>query len=384
MQVPFFVSNNDGLFMDNFETSKNSHQNPEVFELSFSPSAHDQTHADQASIKIKLTDFGASWISCQVPVNASLNSAYQEVLSTCYDASIYPTHDGIRSVYLGATVGRWANRIANGSVQTPTGLLQLQKARHQQHLLHGGEKGFDQHYWQVKSKTASSICFELWSPHLDQGFPGNLKVQTQYELIGPMSLKISYEAIADQDTPLSLTNHAYFNLLGPQLAELNSDLPAAFQHQLKINSDWVCPVNDELIPENHQDLLLVAGSYFDYREFKNLTTPGLDQGFLLQPNTTQDQPLAVALRLNPNCSTSTLQMNISTSLPAVQIYTGEALAGIPKADGSHSFLKAFDGVAIEPGFLPDSPNQPQWPQPSCILKAGQVWKHWIVYEWQNQ
>lgn len=366
--------------MDNFEASKISHKNPEVFELSFSST----THPDQAAIKIKLTDFGASWISCQVPVNASSNSAYQEVLSTCYDASIYPTHNGIRSVYLGATVGRWANRIANGLVQTPTGLLQLQKARHQQHLLHGGEKGFDQHFWQVKSKTASSIGFELLSPHLDQGFPGNLKVQTHYELIGPMSLKISYEAICDQDTPLSLTNHAYFNLLGPQLVELNNDLPAAFQHQLKINSDWVCPVSEDLIPGKNQDLFPVEKSNFDYREFKNLTTPGLDHGFLLNSNPNQEPASAVALRLNPNCSTSTLKMNISTSLPSVQIYTGEALAGIPKADGSHSFLKAFDGVAIEPGFLPDSPNQPQWPQPSCILKAGQVWKHWIVYEWQNQ
>ena len=374
------------LFMDNYTESTLSHnqqKSPQVFELSFVDSSQ------HPSIKVQLTDFGASWISCKlakniVSHNLSPNEkpAYQEVLSTCQDATLYPHHPIIRSVYLGATVGRWANRIANAQITGPDGILQLKKPTHQKHLLHGGEVGFDQHYWQVKDQSPTSICFELLSPHLDQGFPGNLRVQTRYELIGPMSLKISYQAICDQDTPLSLTNHAYFNLLDASLGKPEQDLTAAFQHQLKINSDWVCPVNDELIPAKQQDLSCVHDTDLDFREFKNLTPPGLDHGFLFNPSTNESDH-QVALRLNPVHSHNRLEMKISTSLPAVQVYTGEALAGVPKADGTGASLHAFEGIAIEPGFLPDSPNQAHWPQPSCILKAGQVWHHWIVYEWAN-
>ena len=183
---------------------------------------------------VQFMDWGATWLSCKVPVNGEV----REVLLGC-KVEDYPH----QTAYLGASVGRYANRIANAQFELGERTIQL-VANQGKHQLHGGKEGFDKRRWKVEECGQNFVRFSLVSPDGDQGFEGNVQVNVIYTLNDENSVKIEYEAESDKDTALNLTNHAYFNL---ENAEQGSDVR---NHTLRLNADFYLPVDGEGIPNS--------------------------------------------------------------------------------------------------------------------------------------
>ena len=266
-----------------------------------------------------------------------------------------------QSSYVGACIGRYANRINQAQLSRPGHQLAANQPPHQ---LHGGPEGFNHRRWLIVSQAPDEVIYRLHSPDGDQGFPGNLTAQVRYQLTDDNSLLISYEAETDQLCPVVLTNHAYFNL--------DANQGDARQHRLQITADRYLPVATDGIPDN--DLQPVAGNGFDFRQEKRIAEDfltdadqkkvrGYDHAFLLNQRDHDSAPAA--------CLTSEdgkLSVVVFTDAPALQFYTGNYLAGTPARQGEY---EDYQGIALESGFLPDSPNHPEWPQPDCWLKPGE-------------
>ena len=318
---------------------------------------------------VTLMDWGATWLSCQVPL---ADGAPREVLLGCANAELYDR----QQVYLGATIGRYANRIANAHLPYPNGDRQL-VASQGCNLLHGGQVGFDKQRWSILEHSLRHVRFLLNSPDGDQGFPGNLDIEVTYTLDDDNSLSVRMRARSDQLTPVNLTNHAYFNLDG-----VNGDVR---QHQLQVRAARMLPIDGAGIPLG--DIASVDGTGFDFRHPKRLAqdflqdeqqkiAKGYDHSFVLDAAGTQTDDWAARL----TSGDGRLTLELATTLPALQLYTGNYLAGTPARDGGE--YRDYSGVALEPQFLPDSPHHPEWPQPSCWLAAGQVYDHTICYRFR--
>ncbi|MGY6088651.1 galactose-1-epimerase [Avibacterium paragallinarum] len=316
---------------------------------------------------IDIMDWGATWLSCQVPVNGNL----QEVLLGC-KVQDYPE----QQAYLGVTVGRYANRIANSRfrINGKTVYLNANQGKHQ---LHGGN-GFDKRRWQIEKCGDNFVQFFLFSPDGDQGFTGNLQTRVTYRLMENNTVRIEFDALCDEDTPLNLTNHAYFNL---DNATQGTDIR---QHWLKINADQFLPVDQQGIP--NAPLKAVQKTSFDFRQAKRIAqdflqqeqhlTQGYDHAFLLnRTQASQSQPCAVLTSANQQ-----LSLEVSTSHPALQVYTGNFLAGTPNRIGG--CYQHYQGIALEPECLPDTPNHPEWYCYGGITKAHQRYQQWINYKFQ--
>ncbi|MCA8877622.1 galactose-1-epimerase [Erwinia pyrifoliae] len=309
-------------------------------------------------------DQGATWLSARVPMG---DGSVREALLGCASPSDYAR----QSAYLGATVGRYANRIAYAQFHyqgTPLPLL----ANQGQHQLHGGPDGFNQRRWQVVSHSNSEVEYRLESTDGDQGFPGRLSVSLCYRLDDDNALSISYHASVDSPCPVNLTNHAYFNLDGVQ--------GDARQHRLLIKADRYLPVDSEGIP--NAPLKAVDGTSFDFRREKSLAqdfmqdddqraVQGYDHAFLL--NAAAGEAAASLWSADGK-----LRLDVFTSAPALQLYSGNHLAGTPARD--RGVYDSFQGIALESEFLPDSPNHPEWPQPDCWLQPGESYQSVTRYQ----
>lgn len=303
-------------------------------------------------------DWGATWLSARVPMR---DGSVREALLGCATPSDYLHQDA----YLGATIGRYANRIANATLTQQNVQLTANQGEHQ---LHGGPEGFDKRRWQIVSQSDNAVVYRIDSPDGDQGYPGNLLAQVRYELDDDNTLSISYQAEVDQPCPVNLTNHAYFNL--------DAHHGDARQHRLQLLAENYLPVDSAGIP--NAPLKAVAGTSFDFREAKTVAqdfladadqqaVKGYDHAFLLNSAGDPSQPAAQLW-----AEDGKLQLTVMTAAPALQFYTGNYLAGT-RAREQESYT-AFQGIALESEFLPDSPNHPEWPQPSCWLQPGERWE----------
>lgn len=322
------------------------------------------TLSNRQKMQITLMDWGATWLSCLVPIGEK----QREVLLGC-PAHLYPK----QTAYLGATVGRYANRIANSCFELNGEQVELE-ANQGKHQLHGGKIGFDQRRWQIVAQSENTARLALFSADGEQGFKGNVKVEVCYHLSEQNTVEISFSAESDQDTPLNLTNHAYFNLGN---AEFGSDIRT---HFLQIKADYFLPVDAEGIP--NAPLTKVDGTSFDFRTEKRierdflqgqqLLTKGYDHSFLLNCS---DEPCIILTA--PDRS---LRLAISTSQPAIQIYTGNYLNGTPNRH--HGYYSDYTGIALETQALPDTPNHPEWHKLGGIYKAGEKYQHWTRFQFQ--
>lgn len=324
---------------------------------------------NSAGMEIEVMDWGATWLSCKVPVKGEL----REVLLGCSPQD-YLHH----SAYMGATVGRYANRIANAQFVWNDEIIKL-TANQGKHQLHGGD-GFDKRRWQIVENEEkgtekcgeNSVRFALFSPDADQGFSGNVKVVVTYELTEQNEVIISFEAETDKDTPLNLTNHAYFNLNN---ATTGCDVRG---HSLQLQADYFLPVDNEGIP--NAALKSVENTSFDFRDEKPIgldflqeeqrLTKGYDHAFLL--NEQREKTAAVLTALDRS-----LQLQVSTSQAALQVYSGNYLQGNPTRTGGE--YADFSGIALETQALPDTPNHPEWWQYGGMLKAGEIYRHWTKF-----
>ena len=299
-----------------------------------------------------ITNCGAALVKLLVP-DAAGNIA--DVVLGCEDASGYFPGGS----FLGATVGRNANRVKGASFELNGKKVQL-SANDNANNLHSGPMSTNIRLWQVEQHTASSITLRLDSPHGDQGFPGNAVMRVTYRLEEGGSLVISYDAVADQDTVFNMTNHSYFNLAGHQHTDKAMDqiltLPARFFN----------PDDAQNIPTG--ELRPVDGTPFDFRKPKAIAQDigadyeplhlqfGYDHNFEVFCN-----PCAI---LHDPVSGRT--MTVSTDCPGIQVYSGNFLDDNGK-DGVYYGKRS--GIALETQFYPDSVNHPEWPQP--FVKAGE-------------
>jgi aldose 1-epimerase len=310
-------------------------------------------------LQLELMDWGATWLSCQVPM---AGGALREVLLGC------PTMQDwfAQKCFLNATVGRYANRIAGARITRAGKEIRLApNPPGGPHQLHGGPLGFSERRWAILEQSELHVCFGLHSADGDQGFPGNVEVRVTYRLSPGQRISMVCEATTDAATPFGITQHAYFNLDGIQ-----SDVR---EHTLQIKAAYFVPVDPEMIPL--EGPVPVAGSSFDFQaphkvghawenQAQIALTGGYDHAFLL------DAPSLASTAASLSSASGDLRMDFYTEAPAIQLYTGQHL-GSTAARGGGNYA-ALQGICLEPGYLPDSPNHPEWPQADCWLQPGQA------------
>ncbi|SEN91028.1 aldose epimerase family protein [Actinacidiphila rubida] len=280
--------------------------------------------------------------------------------------------------YAGATVGRYANRIAGGRLPTREGARQL-GVNEGGNTLHGGLEGFDTRVWSARpvgGGARAGVECHLASPDGDQGFPGTLTATVTYTLSEEGELRIEYVARTDAPTPVNLTNHAYWNLSG-------GDDDTVLDHELWVGADHFMPIDASLLPLPGP-ASSVRGSPFDLAEPRRLRDAvgavdeqlrlagGFDHNWVLRPGTSAEPRLAAVLSHGPTGR----RVQCLTTEPGLQVYTGNHFAG-EFLDESGLPVGRHAAVALETQHFPDSPRRPDYP--STWLAPGDVHRSTTVY-----
>ncbi|HAM73485.1 MAG TPA: galactose-1-epimerase [Verrucomicrobiales bacterium] len=281
--------------------------------------------------------------------------------------------------FFGATTGRYANRIAKAQF-TLNGKTYKLAANNGPNCLHGGIKGIDKKVWkasEVSGPSGAAVQFTYVSPDGEEGFPGTLSIKVTYTLTHADELRIDYEATTDQETVINLTNHSYFNLGG----EGNGDV---LGHVLKLNADRYTPVDDTSIPLG--EIVPTANTVMDFSRPITIgarwaqlkgTPGGYDHNYVIN----QHHPGEMALAADVAETATGRRMQIYTTEPGVQLYTGNFLDGTLTGKSGKAYLKNF-GFCLETQHFPDSPNKPQFP--TTVLKPGQVYRSTTVHRFSTQ
>jgi aldose 1-epimerase len=276
--------------------------------------------------------------------------------------------------YIGAIIGRYANRIAGGRFTLNGRTYTLARNNGSNHL-HGGPSGFHRKIWNAQehaSDTEPSLELSYLSRDGEESYPGNLAVTVVYTLTDRNELRIDYTATTDADTVVNLTNHAYFNLAG---------MGTILDHELQIVASQFIPIDATSIPLG--DLRSVRGTPMDF----TAPTPigariaaddeqlqhgqGYDHTWVLRK---EDVVPALAARLYEPSTGRMLE--VSTTEPGVQFYSGNQLDGSLSGKGGQRYVQ-HSGLCLETQHFPDSPNQPQFP--STVLRAGDVYHQTTIY-----
>jgi aldose 1-epimerase len=302
---------------------------------------------------VSVTDYGAILVSIMVPDRlgqlANVNAGF-------------PKLDGylLRHPHFGSTIGRFANRISRGKFSIDGQEYSL-ATNHGLHHLHGGVIGFDKQLWKANELSDSGrvgVRLELTSPDGQEGYPGTVRVVAEYWWDDDSRLTAHFTAQTDRLTPINLTNHAYFNLAGIGSGKVDA-------HQLQLDGDFFLDVDEALIPTGK--LLPVAGTPLDFRTSTPIGqriaqlpgTKGYDHCFVIRgPHGSLRR---CALVHEPKSGRA---MEVATTQPGVQLYTGNHLPGTDASAG----LKAHEAFCLETQHYPDSPNHPEFP--TTLLNPG--------------
>lgn len=278
--------------------------------------------------------------------------------------------------YLGATVGRYANRIAGGR-------FALEGVEHQlpvndgPNCLHGGPDGFDKALWSAQAASADSVELHHVSPDGDMGFPGRLTARVTFTVSGS-DLRIAYEATTDRATVVNLTNHSYFNLAGAGAGSVED-------HEVGVPASRFTPVDEVLIPTG--ELAGVAGTPMDLRSLRPIgaalrdgqadeqvrrAAGGFDHNWVIDGSEGGGERLAAQVR-EP---TTGRTLEVWTDQPGVQLYTGSHLDGTVVGKDGRAYRKG-DAFCLETQHFPDSPNQPAFP--STVLRPGETYRTGTVF-----
>jgi len=283
--------------------------------------------------------------------------------------------------YIGALVGRYANRIANGTFTLDGKTYTLPK-NDGPNTLHGGiKRTFDKVVWDGEALKGgkAGVTFTYLSKDGEEGFPGNVKVKVTYTLNDENELVIDYEATSDKATPINLSQHSYFNLAG----EGTSDI---LNHEIMLNADRFTPVDNNLIPTG--ELRAVKGTPLDFTTSTKIGARiddnydqlvlghGYDHNFVINR---QGDGMALAARVYEPTSGRVLE--VSTTQPGVQFYTGNFLDGTVTGKQGHVYKRRY-AFCLETQHFPDSPNHPEFP--STILKPGETFQSKAVFKFSTR
>jgi aldose 1-epimerase len=259
------------------------------------------------------------------------------------------------SSYIGATVGRFANRIKNGEFSIENKSYHLDKNDGENNN-HSGSAGFNNKVFDFLIKD-NSLIFILESKNGDGGFPGNVSVQVIYSWNDKNELKIEFLAVADQSTPLNLTNHSYFNLSGCKEKIHN--------HYLKIQANRILESTYDYIPTG-KIIPVDRYLFLNYKVGDVMENKGLNIYYIFDSDKVCELFEKKSGRI----------MRVFTSYPGVQLYTGDFLKG--KIIGAHDkYYEAFDGLCLECQFYPDTPNNAHFP--NARVSPGEVYNQTVTY-----
>jgi aldose 1-epimerase len=308
----------------------------------------------------RITNYGAILVALEMP---DRQGVLGEITLGFDTLSEYETGN---APYLGVVAGRFANRIAGGNFKLDGVEYQLATNNPPNHL-HGGVRGFDKVLWAASlpdGAAGQTVRLEYTSPDGEEGYPGTLDVSVEYTLSDDNALEIGYRASTDRTTIINLTNHTYFNLSAGEAETIHD-------HEVEIDAEHYTPVDENLIPTG--DIESVEGTPLDFREIKPIGLDidkikgGYDHNFVLTRAGDYD------VRAFDPLSGRTLEMQ--TTEPGVQFYTGNFLAGISGRDGAVYNSQA--GFCLEAQHYPDSPNKPQFP--SVVLHPGETYSQNTAY-----
>ncbi|TQM62036.1 aldose epimerase family protein [Humibacillus xanthopallidus] len=281
------------------------------------------------------------------------------------DTRTYVTAGG----YLGATIGRFGNRIAGASFELG-GTTHRLTANEGTTTLHGGVDGFDHRPWSVVDQSATSVRFGLHSPDGDQGFPGALDVTVTYA-VAPGEVRIDYTATTDRETLVNLTNHSYFNLDGEGSGPVDD-------HELTLSSGRFTPTDTLLIPTGERRA--VDGTPFDFRAPRRIgealahRDEQLDHGQGLDHNFVVDgEGLRHVATLRGRSGRT---LDIESDQPGVQVYTGAHFDGTVIGTSGTAYGPR-SGIALETQGFPDAPHHADFP--STVLEAGETLRSTTVW-----
>src|SRR5215213_2173459 len=317
------------------------------------------TLTNSLGFEVSITNYGGAVTSLKTP---DREGNFGDIVLS-YDT----LEDYVRNPrYMGALIGRHANRIARGKFLLNGVEYQLPCNDGVNHL-HGGFKGFDTRVWNARE---SGNTVHLWylSKDSEEGYPGNLNASVDYILLDN-ELHIEYYATTDRDTIVNLTNHSYFNLRGAG---------TILDHELTLNAGSFTPVSDDLIPTG--EIKAVAGTPMDFRKAKAIGSEiqhvSYDHNFVLND---WDGSLQLAARLYEPVTGRTLE--ILTTEPGMQFYSGNFLDGSLIGKNGVAYEK-YAGLCLEPQHFPDAPNHSNFP--STVLRPGEEYRHTSIYRFLNQ
>ena len=285
----------------------------------------------------------------------------------------------LKSQYFGAIAGRCANRIAGGRF-TLDGRSHTLATNDGVNHLHGGVRGFDKRVWKGEPRGSTSVALTHTSPDGDQCYPGEVTITVTYTLTDDNTLRIDYRATTTAPTVVNLTNHSYFNLSGAGNGTI-------LDHVLTMQADRFTPTDATNIPTG--ELRPVAGTPFDFRQAKTIGQDidrddeqlrfgfGYDHNYVLKDR--RDGVLAERVA-RVVCPTSGRVLEVSTTEPGLQVYSGNHLTGMQGKGGHH--YPSRGAFCLEAQTFPDAPNQPGFP--SAVLRPGEVYEQTTAYHFSAE
>ncbi|HWS89664.1 MAG TPA: aldose epimerase family protein [Pyrinomonadaceae bacterium] len=318
----------------------------------------------------RITTYGGAVVSLKVPDRAG---RVDDVVLGFDDIGGYEK----TTTYIGALVGRYANRIAKGRFTLGGREYTLATNNGENHL-HGGVRGFDKVVWKARPLAArggQALELTYLSKDGEEGYPGNLSVRVVYTLTNANELKIDYYATTDRDTVVNLTNHNYYNLAGQGSGDI-------LGHVLTVNASRFTPTDAGAIPTG--ELRPVKGTPFDFtrptaigarieEDYEQLKLGrGYDHNFVID-----GRPGVLRLAARVSEPTTGRVMETWTTEPGMQLYTGNYLDGSDTGKGGRPYRHRY-GFCLETQHYPDSPNRPEFP--STTLRKGARFRSTTVYK----
>ena len=318
----------------------------------------------ETGYRVALTNYGARVVSLKTPDRYGTS---EEITLGFEKLAPYLAPNP----YFGATVGRFANRIAGGTFRIGRKTVRLH-CNEGEHHLHGGHRGFDSQLWSAEligDSECAGVRFTRLSPDKEERYPGKLSVEIAVTLTTEGELRFSYAAETTKTTPVNLTNHTYFNLAGPRSRSIAD-------HRLEIDAAYYLPVGDGSIPTG--EIREVAGTPFDFNRSKAVGAEigavpgGYDHCFVFSRTEPRRELRPVARVYDP---ASGRRMEVLTTKPGMQLYTGNKLGGW--RDRHRGQLPARSALCLETQFFPNSVNEPAFPQP--FVQPSAPYRHETVY-----